>query len=66
MFTISWFYLYLGGGAIYAAGAYACWRFGSLDLSATHERRDFLLVTGCLVGMAAVHALLQFVLPFVG
>lgn len=66
MFTVSWFYLYAVGGVIYAGGAYACWRFGALDLSITDERRDFLVVTGFLGGMATLHAVLQFVLPFVG
>lgn len=66
MYAISWFYLYGVGGAVYAAGALWCVRMGVLDLSEPRERRVFVVATLCLALFAGVHALFQFVLPFVG
>ena len=66
MFALSWFYQYLVGGLIYAGGTLVCVRTGVLDLSDGSERRIWLAATGCLAGYAVVHALFQFVLPFVG
>ena len=64
MFSISWIYLYLVGGAIYAIGAIFCLKTKVLDLSVKNDRYIFIGTTACLVVFAAVHAVFQFVLPF--
>ncbi len=65
MFSISWFYLYIVGGIIYAGGTYICWRAGALDFNDASERRSFRLATGCVIAFAVIHGLFQFVFPFV-
>lgn len=66
MFALSWIYLYGVGGVIYVLGTMACVRTGVLDWKNHDERRMYLATTACLVLFAAIHALFQFVLPFVG
>ena len=65
MYSISWFYLYGVGGLMYAGGSYLVWRAGVLDFSAPQDRRIYWFTTGCLVLFAVVHALFQFVFPFI-
>ena len=66
MFTISWFYLYGVGGTFYALGTWVCAKSGALDFNEKRDRKMYFTVTGCLLLIAAAHALFQFVLPHVG
>ena len=66
MFALSWIYMYGVGLIIYGAGTFACVRAGVLDFSIPTERRSFIAVSVCFGLFAAVHALFQYVLPFVG
>lgn len=66
MYSISWFYLYIVGGLMYGAGTFFVARAGVLDFSAPQDRRIYWFTTSCLVLFAGVHALFQFVFPFVG
>lgn len=65
-YGVSWFYLYGVGGLIYGLGSYFCVRQNVLDFSQPRERLVWLFATGCLGLFAAVHAVFQFILPYVG
>jgi hypothetical protein len=66
MYKLSWFYLYGVGGAIYALGTYLCTRAGVLDFGDRRERGMFAWATAAMILFAVIHALFQFVFPFVG
>lgn len=66
MYSISWVYQYGVGGLVYAGGAIVCIRAGVLDLKDPSERGSFIFATAGLVTFAVIHALFQYVFPFVG
>ena len=66
MYEISYFYQYVLGTAIFVAGTVMCIRTGVLDLGDRKERRAWAMATGGLVAYAVIHAVLQFVFPFMG
>jgi|GEM_PF-2119905 len=64
MYTWSFVYQYGVGGLIYAIGVWIALKSGILDLQDPKERKIFFWLTVCFLVFAGVHALFQFVFPF--
>lgn len=66
LMIIPYFYQYTVGSIVFFGGLLVAHRTGALDLKSREARQWFTIL---LVGMglfASLHALLQFVFPFVG
>ena len=59
-------YQYTVGSAVFLGGLLVAHRAGAIDLKNQEIRRWFTVLLVGMVLFASVHALLQFVLPFVG
>lgn len=60
---LCYLYLYLGLGAVFAAGMFYAWRQGDVGLGDVRQRRNLLTMVGGYLLFAVVHGFFQFIAP---